>query len=45
MEHFKNRSLVDIQFGSQHEASRMTGVNQASISSCCLGKLKTTGGF
>jgi len=33
------------QFGSQHEASRMTGISQTSISSCCLGKLKSAGGF
>ena len=27
------------------EASRQTGVNHGNISSCCLGKLKSAGGF
>ena len=33
------------EFSGMHEASRQTGASQASISSCCIGKLKSTNGF
>ena len=32
-------------FPSTHEAERVTGINQGSISKCCLGKLKSSGGY
>ena len=32
-------------FPSTHEAGRVTGISQSHISKCCLGKLKSTGGF
>ena len=32
-------------FPSTHEAERVTGINQGSISLCCLGKLKSAGGY
>ena len=32
-------------FPSTHEANRKTGIHQGSISSCCLGKLKSAGGY
>ena len=32
-------------FPSTHEAGRVTGINQGSISKCCLGKLKSAGGY
>ena len=32
-------------FPSTHEAARVTGINQSSISKCCLGKLKSAGGY
>ena len=32
-------------FNSGLEAERLTGINQGNISSCCLGRRKTTGGF
>ena len=32
-------------FPSTHEAARVTGINQGDISSCCLGKLKSSGGY
>lgn len=34
-----------MEFGSQFEASRITGINNKDISNCCLGKRKTSGGF
>lgn len=36
--------IVD-RYHSQSEASRKTGLAQANISACCLGKHKTCGGF
>ena len=39
----KNASLL--RFPSMREASRLTGVNQTSISACCVGTVKTAGGF
>lgn len=33
------------QYKSTREAARITGLHQTSISSACLGKLKTTGGY
>ena len=32
-------------FPSTHEAERATGINHASISSCCLGNHKSAGGY
>ena len=32
-------------FHSTHEAERVTGINQSNISKCCLGKLKSAGGY
>ena len=32
-------------FPSIHEAERVTGIAQSHISSCCLGKLKSAGGY
>ena len=32
-------------FPSTHEAERITGIAQQSISQCCLGKLKSAGGY
>ena len=32
-------------FPSTHEAVRVTGINQGNISSCCLGKYKSAGGY
>jgi hypothetical protein len=33
------------EFSSQHEASRITGVNLSDICACCKGRYKTAGGF
>ena len=40
----KNGVYID-EFVSASEAARVTGANQASISSCCLGTYKTSGGY
>ena len=32
-------------FPSTHEAGRVTGIKQSSISECCRGKLKSAGGY
>ena len=32
-------------FPSTHEAERVTGINHSSISECCNGKLKSSGGY
>lgn len=40
----KNGFVVS-EFGGMCEASRSTGVPQANISKCCLGKRHTAGGF
>ena len=32
-------------FPSTHEAERVTGINQGHISECCIGKLKSAGGY
>ena len=32
-------------FKSQTEAAKELGINQGNVSSCCAGKLKTTGGY
>lgn len=32
-------------FPSTHEAGRVTGIANTQISACCLGKLKSTGGY
>lgn len=37
-------NLLNVFYGAS-EASRKTGVDNSSISKCCKGKLKTTGGF
>ena len=34
-----------IQFHSQAEASRKTGIRQGDISSCCSGRYKSAGGY
>lgn len=33
------------EYSSMNEAERATGIKSGSISSCCLGKTKTAGGF
>lgn len=40
----KNMLLINTYI-SQCEAERKTGINQAHISECCLGKRKTAGGY
>ena len=39
-----NGKLIKV-YGSQREAARDTGLYSTSISMCCRGKLKTTGGY
>ncbi len=34
-----------VEFYSQSEAGRKIGVHQASVSACCLGKIKSIGGY
>lgn len=34
-----------LEFPSTQEASRQTGINRGNISSCCIGKLKSAGGY
>jgi hypothetical protein len=38
-------SAEKVEFHSTRQAERETGINQASISKCCLGKAKSAGGF
>lgn len=40
----KDGHLIKI-WDTQKEASRVTGIPQASISACCNSKLKTAGGY
>ncbi len=40
----KNGELI-AKYGSQSEASRITGINRANISSVCNGSLNTAGGY
>ena len=35
----------EIEIYSQHEAARQTGIHQSAISACCLGKVKSAGGY
>lgn len=40
----KNNNILNV-FESMIEAAKSTGVNNSHISRCCLGKLKSAGGF
>jgi hypothetical protein len=40
----KNNNKIN-EFAGTHEAERMTGISYKHISSCCLNKRKTTGGY
>lgn len=39
-----NGKLINV-FGSGREAMRITGIQQTNISACCLGKVKSAGGY
>ena len=43
-EYDKRYGIIEEYYGT-HEAERMTGIRCTNISSCCLGKLKTAGGY
>ena len=40
----ENKNIINI-FMSTREAERLTGISQANISKCCLGKVNSAGDF
>lgn len=44
LQYTKNKELIDTHHSMRH-ASRVTGISSQNITSCCLGKRKTAGGY